>query len=721
MESSRASRMEQPNTPVLANGQRFGDYEIVSLLGSGGMGQVYKARHPRLGKHYAIKILHQEKTSDITAFEDLCKEASTACKLNHPNIVSIDDFSDVGGRFFVRMQLMHGLDMGKTKALSLADLLDQRGGRLPEADCAVILHDILSGLSAAHDSGIVHRDLKPANILFDHQKAMIGDFGLVRIVGEEKYREQVNRSVSLSRKVVASVDPDKTLRLPENDETTAFLGTYDYMAPEQKRPGGLADKRSDVYAVGLIALEILTGQTQFSMGSTISGENRGLSRAWDRFVAKALETKPERRYPDAGTMLAAFPKISGAPEILDKRTCPGASASATGEKSHSLWPKIIAVASVICLTILGKTVEIFYEDLVDDRDKPAKSVETAASPTPANALPSAAPIAKEPPMPAVSTVNGEEATPRTQEAPPAEALSSTPVQPLPTTPAAAAPAEGATQPPDTSLDAAATSAAPATVPAPSTQAVQPAEPVAVPVPAAPTFKEWVTLALPGLSGDDIPLRLKLIEPGSFYFGSPANEVGRAPNREITQRRETIQRPFYISQHEVTQAQFRALTGRNPSRFKGRDNPVEQVSISAIDTFLDALNRKLAEAGHPDWKARLPTEVEWEYACRAGTETAFSDGSSLREAGSNGSAVNFAVFGRSSGTTKVGQLAPNAWELFDMLGNVEELTDKGVARGGSWSLPARECRSAARRMKGTNFAGDKDTGFRIVIEIPASAQ
>jgi formylglycine-generating enzyme required for sulfatase activity len=240
------------------------------------------------------------------------------------------------------------------------------------------------------------------------------------------------------------------------------------------------------------------------------------------------------------------------------------------------------------------------------------------------------------------------------------------------------------------------------------------EPPAPPPP--PPERTWLDIVLPG----DISMKFRLVKPGRFRFGSPVTEVGRAVTREEAPRDVVIDKPFYIGRFEVTQAQYEAVMGKNPSRFRAADKPVEQVSYSSITSlggFLYLLNRNLADSGHPEMTARLPTEEEWEYACRAGTTSAFSDGSDLREASMEGNAATFAVFGKPFGqSSPVGSLAPNAWGLYDMHGNVEELTDKGVVRGGAWASPARDCRCAARRNMGTSFRGDEKTGFRIVIEI-----
>ena len=206
-----------------------------------------------------------------------------------------------------------------------------------------------------------------------------------------------------------------------------------------------------------------------------------------------------------------------------------------------------------------------------------------------------------------------------------------------------------------------------------------------------------------------------IEPGTFMMGSPSNESGRGSNEN--QHKVTLTRGFYMQTTEVTQGQWKKVMGNNPSKFKnGDDYPVEQVSWNDVQEFIKKLNQKEGRN-----KYRLPTEAEWEYACRAGSTTPFSFGRCLStdQANYNG---NYPLDGCSKGeyrekTVSVASFSPNEWGLYDMHGNVWEwcqdrfgdyssdsVTDpKGpswwssnrVLRGGSWDNNARYCRSANR--------------------------
>jgi formylglycine-generating enzyme required for sulfatase activity len=222
------------------------------------------------------------------------------------------------------------------------------------------------------------------------------------------------------------------------------------------------------------------------------------------------------------------------------------------------------------------------------------------------------------------------------------------------------------------------------------------------------------------------MAFRFIPPGAFTMGSPAEEPGRSGD-EI-QHRVTLSLGFYLGKHPVTQAQWERVMGANPSHFKGADLPVEQVSWDDCQAFLKKLG-----AG-----ARLPTEAEWEYACRAGTASAFSYGDKLDATMANFNG-NYPYGGAARGvyrekTTAVGSFKPNTWGMFDMHGNVREwclgwygaypvgaATDPQGAqngsfrmtRGGSWDIDADRCRSANRDFI-PPFNADRIIGFRAVL-------
>lgn len=231
--------------------------------------------------------------------------------------------------------------------------------------------------------------------------------------------------------------------------------------------------------------------------------------------------------------------------------------------------------------------------------------------------------------------------------------------------------------------------------------------------------------LPLDCGNGIAMKLVLIPAGEFTMGSPDEEKGRSGD-EDPQHRVVITKPFYMGAFDVTQAQYKAVMGENPSYFKGAENPVEDVSWNDAMSFCERLSEKT------HLRIRLPTEAEWEYACRAGSRTKFSFGSDDRFLGDYGWYES-----NSSGKThEVGLKKPNAWGLYDMQGNVwekcqslkrsypfqvadgrEDLNASGlrVLRGGSWYCPPNRCRSAYREDDGPTSA-DHGSGFRVVVSL-----
>ncbi len=227
-------------------------------------------------------------------------------------------------------------------------------------------------------------------------------------------------------------------------------------------------------------------------------------------------------------------------------------------------------------------------------------------------------------------------------------------------------------------------------------------------------------------GKGVAMNLVLIPAGKFSMGSPEGEEDRQPN-EGPQHEVTISKPFYVGVYEVTQEQYGAVTGANPSNFKGAQNPVEQVSCDEAVEFCKKLSAKTGKA------VRLPTEAEWEYACRAGTQTRF--GVCDKDAALDECAWSAANSERK--THPVGQKKPNAWGLYDMHGNVHEwcndwyaetyanavtLDPQGpasgtfrVLRGGCWDFNPQSCRSAFRHIFWTSGYRNGTFGFRVAVE------
>ncbi len=264
---------------ALAAGTKVSHYKIISKIGAGGMGEVYLAKDTQLGRQVAIKFLPSHLSQDEAARARFTREAKAAAKLDHPNVVQVFEVGEFQDRPFFAMAHIEGK--------SLRDVI--KDGKLSVGEAIEITKQICEGLHKAHESGIVHRDIKPGNIIIDEDnKARILDFGLATVVGEDK----------LTR-------------------TGSTLGTVGYMSPEQIE-GKQVDHRSDLFSVGVILYEMLTGRRPFegdtdaavshsvthSNPEPIARYKSGTTGELQRIIEKALSKDPSLRYQHADGMLA---------------------------------------------------------------------------------------------------------------------------------------------------------------------------------------------------------------------------------------------------------------------------------------------------------------------------------------------------------------------------------------------------------------------------------
>jgi len=264
----------------------FPQLEILECLGRGGMGVVYKARQKTLNRIVALKLLAPERVRDAQFAERFTREAQTLAALNHPNIVTIYDFGQAGGFYFLLMEFMDGLN--------LRQLLRMR--KFTPEEALAIVPPLCDALQRAHDRGIVHRDIKPENLLLDKDgRVKVADFGIAKIMG----------AADGGGKGGGASTPQNT--------TQAAVGTPNYSAPEQKTDPQRVDSRADIYSLGVVFYEMLTGELP---GKPIEPPSRKvqIDVRLDEVVLRALEKKPERRYQHVSEVKTMVETIAGAPQ-----------------------------------------------------------------------------------------------------------------------------------------------------------------------------------------------------------------------------------------------------------------------------------------------------------------------------------------------------------------------------------------------------------------------
>jgi eukaryotic-like serine/threonine-protein kinase len=284
---------------TLSAGSRLGPYEIVSPLGAGGMGEVYRAKDPRLGRDVAVKVLPASFSDDADRLRRFEQEARAAGLLNHPNITAVFDIGSHEGAPYVVSELLEG----ETLRAALA------GGRLSARKAIDHAIQLAQGLAAAHEKGIVHRDLKPENVFVTRDgRVKILDFGLAKLTHTEGGSgERTNLPTD-----TAGTEPG------------VVLGTMGYMAPEQVR-GRPADARSDIFAFGAILYEMLSGKRAFQGDSAadtmsailredppdLSVTNQNVSPGLERILRHCLEKNPEQRFQSARDLAFDLEALSG--------------------------------------------------------------------------------------------------------------------------------------------------------------------------------------------------------------------------------------------------------------------------------------------------------------------------------------------------------------------------------------------------------------------------
>ena len=336
-----------PPLPPEQIAPHFPQLEILECLGRGGMGVVYKARQKTLNRLVALKLLAPERVREAQFAERFTREAQALAALNHPNIVTIHDFGQSGGFYFLLMEFVDGMN--------LRQLL--RAKKFTPEEALAIVPPLCDALQFAHDRGIVHRDIKPENLLLDKAgRVKVADFGIAKMLGGN---EPITASPADAAKVAK---PGEGLSL--TGEQT--VGTPGYSAPEQKSDPQRVDSRADIYSLGVVFYEMLTGELP---GKQLEAPSKKvqIDVRLDEIVLRALEKKPELRYQQVSEVKTMVETIVATPDASNTRRDepqteserqtaasgkPGENPVASPATELNPWQPVIAFLGMIVCLIL---------------------------------------------------------------------------------------------------------------------------------------------------------------------------------------------------------------------------------------------------------------------------------------------------------------------------------------------------------------------------------
>src|SRR6266571_499595 len=292
------SGFEPPKVEELA--KHFPQFDILEFLGRGGMGAVYRARQKALDRIVALKILPPAAGRDPIFAERFAREARTLARLLHPNIVTVFDVGQAGDYCYFVMEMVDGT--------SLREKIRSR--QLTPPDSLALLEQICDALQYAHDKGVIHRDIKPENILLDREgRVKMADFGIAKL------RDRSPGEVTLT-------------------EWQQSIGTLDYMAPEQRSQAGEVDHRADIYSLGVVLYEMLTGEVPMGIFA-LPSQKAGVNARLDQVVVRTLARQPKDRYHDVGELKTEIQNSLGGASGTREQQAPPPNVIVSGRTSES--------------------------------------------------------------------------------------------------------------------------------------------------------------------------------------------------------------------------------------------------------------------------------------------------------------------------------------------------------------------------------------------------
>jgi serine/threonine protein kinase len=308
----------------------FPQFEILETIGAGGMGRVYKVRQPHLDRVAALKILPRELAADPAFAERFMREGRALAKLSHPNIVAVFDFGQSGDLHWLLMEYVDGVNLRQAMA----------AGAMNPRETLHVIPAICAALDYAHSQGVLHRDIKPENILIDTAgRVKIADFGVAKLSGEAGRRVTLTLSGSA-------------------------LGTPAYMAPEQiERPQDV-DHRADIYSLGVVFYEMLTGELPLGRFPAPS-ETPGIDPRLDTVVFRTLEKQRERRYQTAGEMKTQVENVASGTAALPSQPPPPPRRRAERTSRKAVWGLVL---------VLSGSLLVFSGMVVVERSERAESM-----------------------------------------------------------------------------------------------------------------------------------------------------------------------------------------------------------------------------------------------------------------------------------------------------------------------------------------------------------